>query len=44
MFTGGFEYRMHWDSCHLDYALKLVKENELRRTKETDNSSWQKSC
>lgn len=36
-FPGGYDYRMHWEKHHLDYALKLNKENELRRIKETNN-------
>tara|TARA_R110002012_G_scaffold232885_1_gene405859 strand:+ start:1589 stop:1729 length:141 start_codon:yes stop_codon:yes gene_type:complete len=33
-FTGGLEYRMHWEKYHLKNALK---ENELRRIKEKNN-------
>ena len=25
MFSNGFDYRMHWDELHLDYAMKQVK-------------------
>lgn len=25
-FSGGYEYRMHWEEKHLDDALKFVKE------------------
>ena len=24
-FSGGFDYRMHWEEFHLDYAMRQVK-------------------
>ena len=30
-FSHGFDYRMHWDEMHLDYAMEQLKiENEKR--------------
>jgi len=25
MFSNGFDYRMHWEEFHLDYAMEQVK-------------------
>lgn len=36
-FVGGLEYRKHWEEHHLEYALKLVKDDKLRRAKEKNN-------
>lgn len=33
-FSGGYDYRIHWEKAHLDNA---IKQNEIRRTKETNN-------
>ena len=34
MFTGGYDYRMHWEKAHLDNA---IKQNEIRRTQDKNN-------
>lgn len=33
-FTGGYDYRIHWEKAHLDNA---IKQNEIRRTQEENN-------
>ena len=31
-FTGGYDYRLHWEKEHLPYALNLIKKNERKES------------
>lgn len=36
-FSHGFDYRMHWDEMHLDYAMEQLKIENEKRPDSTDS-------
>jgi len=36
-FSGGYEYRMHWEKYHYDYAIKFAADLNKRNEKDLES-------